>query len=978
MNIVKKIAVILMCIFVTIAPISSINAKAATITDVKQSNPKYGAIKWAIDNDLMHPYKGKFQPSAPVTELQLMKMIAKLDKNYSHSFTSDRIYDYYSGLNIPLYGDSMRAKRNANVARGLFARIYASLNGMDLSEAQAIQYLYMKEITKGTTGKKTYNDFTPRKNITRGDLAVFLYRIAKKGYLNFEGLTSTATGKDNSKITLPIDFLSRGATVQLKAPSGSNKNDSSNYPNVKNEVQNISVSTEELIANGKDSSLITIELKDSYGREIEQDTSLQFKVTSQLGAKFSATKKSSYSDIVETDGGELSVYVTAPSLVESRNDTIKFELINNTDPKFSSYKYKNIEVGLHYVAKPELQISYEVYDPDQQEWIENPDNQGVKMSPLPLLDQGTIRLTDLSAWNKTFSAYLVNPTPTSTKVEDNAVSYEFANLTVANQKISNWLFEQIMYKQLRNYIGAEIEFPTKDSFLNETAIETSFENTTVMEYSNVNGQPNYNYLPPELTDYVYLKYSFNSSSLSAAFYYLIGFIPNNQNQLSMVHYDSVKAIKAIYDSLSGAEKEFLAKNYSKEVAKLNSSNTFVDTLKANEKIAAQPNGMEKYTKIIVSLVAPGGRVITDYKGTVNITYNGISRDVPFTTNTANYTKGTGHAGAAVLYTDSVIEGKSDVTVNLSPSSLDPRYTAIFGELFGKEITETIFVNPKFSENKCTRDIEVAYVVDQSGSMKKNDPNNYASLKTKQLIHQLDAVHNIAVRFNSNAYLEAEGTTEEVLAKTNLFDANNIKGGTNIAKGLNLALDHFIASDSTSKSIILVSDGKTTNKQIDQVIQRASGKVKIYAVAVGEQKNTDLTVLKELADKTGGQFYHISEIEKMHGAYQAIIDAILCQTVVPDNSCLAGDSIYTDANVEISRSNVIMTAILDCGKVEKVRVRFNSKEGEYHFDLVYRGQNVFRAVHNIDRFQNFYLYKEVEFIAYDEDGNILGTKNFKME
>lgn len=209
----------------------------------------------------------------------------------------------------------------------------------------------------------------------------------------------------------------------------------------------------------------------------------------------------------------------------------------------------------------------------------------------------------------------------------------------------------------------------------------------------------------------------------------------------------------------------------------------------------------------------------------------------------------------------------------------------------------------------------------------------------------------------------------MLSKTNLFHESNIRDGTNIASGINLALSKFTPSTSNSKSIILVSDGKTTKNQIKQVIEAANKhkqKVKVFAIAVGKQKDTDMAVLKELANSTGGQFYHIDEMQKIHEAYQVIIDAILCETVIPDNSCLAANSLFTDVEVEIRRTNVIMIAILNigCSDVEKVSVRYNTVNGEYEYDLVSRGQNVYRTVKPIDRFEDFVLDKEVEFRAYD--------------
>lgn len=966
MTMIKKVITVLLCCVLTMTAITPISTEAAAISDVKSSNSKYSAIKWAVDNGIMQTFSNrKFQMYTLVTELQLLTMIAKLDSNYSYSYKNDMIYNYYSDLNLPVNGGTDAKKRNGNVTRGQFARIYAALNGYDLSEPQAVQYLYMNEITKGTNGKKTYADYNPNKKIARGELAVFLYRIAKNGGISSEGLTGTANGKDNNKISLPLNFISNGKTVNLEGTSSSNKNDISGYPNATNPVQNISVSTEELTANGEDAALIKIELKDSYGDPIAQDTSLQFRVESKLKkAMLSASPNSREgsvdSIIVESDGGELTAYVTAPALTKSAKDIITFELINNDNPKFSSYKDKEITVNLRYVPKPELRIQYKVYDPDQPDWTNQNAGSGNQQSQAPEFDEGDI---DITSRNKEQENYTFTATHVGSQVKDDSVDYRYAKLLFENQEISPWLFEEIL-KRKDGEIGLE-NYPLK------------------VKYSREDGVPQYEIYTSSLNDYPN-----NTLSLSAesdVILYLLGYIPDELDDVTLVHYDSIKKISAIFNKISTYEQNQLYRSeYSDKVSQIRGYESTVDRLKANEELAQRPEGMEKYTKVIVSLVAPGGQIITDYKGNVRITFNGLTRDVSFTTDTTDYVNNTGHQGAAVAYFDMIKYGKAEVTAEVL--SLDERYKNSFKDLIGVEKSEMIFTNPRFEDNKCERDVEVAYVVDQSGSMKKIDPENYVAHKTKQLIEQIDATHNIAIRFNTKANIDAIGDAPTV-SSSDIFKKDTIKGGTNIANGLSLALSNFtndkLADDdeAASKSIILVSDGKTTKSQISAAIEKAKNlNVKIFTVAVGKQSETDLTVLKQLSTETGGQFFHITEIEMLHNVYQTALDAILCEDFVTDASCLNTNLIFTDAQMEIRRTNVIMTAFINtsCDNVGKVRVRFNSVHGEYYFDLIHRGENIFRAVQEIAKFEKFNLYDEIDFLAYDKDGNLIGTKTIRIQ
>lgn len=949
MNKIKKIALVLVCLVVAFAWITPVNTEAATINDVKPSNSKYTAVKWAVDNGIMQTYKGgKFQTYTLVTESQFLSMIAKLDTNYSYSYSADMLYNYYNELNIPLNGYTNKTKRNANVSRGQFARIYAALNGLDLSEPQAVQYLYINGITTGTTGKKTYQDYQPNKNITRGDIAVFFYRIAKQGGLASEGLTSAATGVDNSQITLPTNFMSNG-TVELENGNDDNHNDWSNYPNVNKEVQNITVSNEEIVANGVDSTLIKINLKDSYGNEISQDTSLQFRVKSKAGAKISSTSTSNSGDSIYaySDGGELSVYVTAPKLTKSIKDVITFELVNNNDAKFSSFKNKEIEVTVRYVPKAELRISYETYNPLNPNTNGGNVDSGVKPISIPTnMKAGEIKLIEIDPDNKTFEGE-------QSSKRNSAIEYEYANLEVGNQKISPWLFEQIV---AQNYMP-------------------------IIYYSlDDDGRPVFNFH----TNQVFKTNNYDitiNSQLSEIVLNLSDLLPVEEDDVSMVHYDSVKAISAIYSKLSTFEQSYLTKNFPDQITKIEDYEAVVDELKESQQLANRPDGMEQYTKVMISLVAPGGKIITDYKGKVRITYNGVSRDFEFNSNTKNYVTNTGHAGAAVAYFDQIFEGESVVTAELLPlNNPENPYEKILKELINKDVTQTIFVNKSFNENSCSREVEVGYVIDQSGSMKKNDPTNHVSVKTKQLIESIDAAHNIAVRFNNKGTIEKIGDAQTV-SSADIFKSSTINGGTNIASGLDLALANFTTNSATSKTIILVSDGITTKNQISKVIEKAKkANVKVYTVAVGKQGDTDFTSLQEISTETGGQFFHISKIEQLHEVYENISDAILCGEVASDNSCVSPESMFYDANIEIRRTNVTMTATINtnCDNVDKVIVQFNSVYGNYQFDLLDRGQNVYRATHDISKFQNFNLYEDVEFLAYDEDGNLIGSKTVEIQ
>lgn len=977
----KKIMAIVLSsllLFSSVLPVSTTEAASNTITDIPTNNAKYKSAKWAIDNELLELYTGgKFQTFTLVTEWQMLTMIAKLDKNYNFSYDKDMLYAYYADLNIPLYGITSAAKRNANISRGHFARLYAAMNGLDLSEVQAVQYLYANEITTGTTGKRTYEDYAPNKNITRGDMATFMYRSAQKGGIALEGLTSEATGKDNNKITLPSNFIdSTSGSVELQPTPGKNTNDKENRPSIYKAVQNISVSTEELNANGVDSSLITINLKDSYGNDIPYDKSLEFKVTSEAGAIFSDTGVAGDSvKTVFTDGPELNVFVTAPALTKSIKDTIRFEMVNTDDKNYYTYKNQVIEVPIRYVPEAELRISYEVFDPNAPDWAGGGNvTPGIK--PLPALPAnltpGNITITDFDEDTKTFDGfkYETYTSPETGQLvtgdrEENDIQYENAELKLEGQVISTWLFEQMLYYM----IDGELE--------NETsAIDGSGGVGSVnVNYSiNSEGRPVYNLLgiiPDSLTSQF-------ESNIHAAVVFLINMLPKSDD-ITLTHEESIMAIKAIYDKLGQNDKNMLQQENGSSIGNLEGALSKVNVLLAGQELANRPEGMERYTKVIVNIVAPGGRVITDYMGQVEVTFNGVTRVVSFDTNTRDYTKGTGYLGSAVVFYDDILYGDSKVTAKLV-DSIDPRYKDILKEILYKPITDTIFTNPKFEQNVCTNAAEIAFLVDHSGSTRKTDPTNYVALKTKEMIRQMGAEKTAVYRFNPKATLEAQGTAEAVASTTSLLDYKRPAGGTNVMTSLETVLNNLSDDKFTAKAIVLVTDGKTSKNKMNQVLQKAKDKgVKIYTVAIGNYKDTDEALLRQISTDTGGQFFNITDVHNLHGVYQSIINSILCGKAVADNSCLTGDALFNESTVTTTRQNVVLTGRIatHCDNVYAVSVIFASTGGNVTYDLQHRGGQLYRLTKYVSEFLPFSLYNEVEFQAFDKAGTLIASKTIEI-
>lgn len=965
MTYAKKAFLSMLCfvlILMTSAP--AVTQAATKINDVPTNNSKFKAISWAVDNDLLSLNSANnFLPNEQLTEQELVVMFAKLDRNYPLTYNDSVAYNFYSDFYLPFNGTYTTANRTKAVTRGQFARIYAAFKGLDLDEPQAVQYLYTNDISTGSTGQKTFANFNPSTKLTRGDSAEFLYRSVQNSSFAVLGLKRTAAGRDNDKITLPSGFMGSSNT-EFEEPKD-NKNDFTGPEYVNNALQSIDVEKTDLIANGQDSTLITVSLKACNGDPLPDDKSYTFRVTSLHGAKIVDTSGEAVRN-VQSDGSTVSAIVIAPKLTKSVHDTISFELINNTDPNMKCLVGEKLNAHVRYSPQPEMRIDYQVYDPA------NTDDENGNVTPpyvpyekLPeFFTENIVNVHWIDREKKLFSiGQQTNVTNALGKVENKylqyggsdtkypALGYENAILQFENYNISVWLFEEIVEKRLKDSVNDTIE---------------------IMYMISDDGRPIYRI---QGIDDAIASQVENINPVGAIIQ-LMGYLPD-EKKLTLEHYDSVMKIYAIFTSLSNYDRTVLLKYQGgKLLGQVEAYKKRVEALKESAEAASRPSGKNRYTKVMVTLVRPGGEIITDYQGTVKIKFDGVEKTASFVTNTSDYLNNTGSPGTAVAYFDSVIYGKSKAEATLV-NKIDPRYATILKDLKDKTITKEIFTNPYFSKNSCSLATEVAYVVDYSASMKASDQTNYRGKKMMEVIDQIKAKNNIVIETNTKATILGEGSTDNVLKK-DLYKASKEKGATDIFAGIDLALSKFSNDSKTSKAIIVVSDGKTSKSKMTKVLNDAKNKgVKVYTVSMGKKSQVNDAILMQLAAETGGTYYHAIDNLQLHQVFQKIIDSILCKT--SSSSCVNPENVFEEATVTLRKGNITMNARIDgnCSNVAKVNVRFPSLSGDVQFELNKRSDSVYMLTKTVQTMQDFKANNDIEFVAYDKDGKIIAIKTVSI-
>ena len=136
---------------------------------------------------------------------------------------------------------------------------------------------------------------------------------------------------------------------------------------------------------------------------------------------------------------------------------------------------------------------------------------------------------------------------------------------------------------------------------------------------------------------------------------------------------------------------------------------------------------------------------------------------------------------------------------------------------------------------------------------KMDLTKEAARATAETLPPVDLIAVIV--FDSQATpvvrLQRASNRQRILADISRITAS---GGTNILAGLREAVDELLPARARKKHIILLSDGQSPYDEIPDLVDAASAaRITVSAVGVGD--GADQTLLKMIANRGGGRFYH---------------------------------------------------------------------------------------------------------------------------
>jgi pSer/pThr/pTyr-binding forkhead associated (FHA) protein/Mg-chelatase subunit ChlD len=218
-------------------------------------------------------------------------------------------------------------------------------------------------------------------------------------------------------------------------------------------------------------------------------------------------------------------------------------------------------------------------------------------------------------------------------------------------------------------------------------------------------------------------------------------------------------------------------------------------------------------------------------------------------------------------------------------------TDLIEDALAEEVTEDEFLSEDVTDNEETLLIkDVVLVLDNSGSMKKNDPDFLVNKAVKEFISQQDENTRVGiVIFDQGVRLpvpltDASIANREVLL--NSIENINYKGlFTDSPAGIERAIYELKNNgrSEAQKSIIFMTDGIVDTGAPDRDLEKskwlredlapdaADNDIKIFGIAFTEA--ADFQLIQSISQKTDGEYYRALTVDDLHNVFEQIDEII---------------------------------------------------------------------------------------------------------
>ena len=180
-------------------------------------------------------------------------------------------------------------------------------------------------------------------------------------------------------------------------------------------------------------------------------------------------------------------------------------------------------------------------------------------------------------------------------------------------------------------------------------------------------------------------------------------------------------------------------------------------------------------------------------------------------------------------------------------------------------------------------IDVAVIIDSSGSMFDNDPANMRKAAAKVFIGAMVSGDMLTVvDFDSGARVPfpLQALMNDRSAPLAAVDTIDSSGGTNIGLGLQTGYDQLVTSPNTNpKAAIMLTDGD--GNYINQAQLYKDKGWPVFTIGLGNGVKEAL--LRQIASETGGQYFHLTNPNQLTQIYFAIQAAVTGSDIVVETA-----------------------------------------------------------------------------------------------
>ncbi len=234
-----------------------------------------------------------------------------------------------------------------------------------------------------------------------------------------------------------------------------------------------------------------------------------------------------------------------------------------------------------------------------------------------------------------------------------------------------------------------------------------------------------------------------------------------------------------------------------------------------------------------------------------------------------------------------------------------------------------------------RYLDIVFVMDTSGSLRRSDPNDYRAQGAIGLVRNLSPKSDIkigVISFDRRSEV-AQAMTSDREAVIEALRLLPRKGSTNIAGGITAALAELERNGrpGSSRVIMLFTDGMSSkNKAYDAAVEATKKGIVIQSLMLGADQGGS-KIMDTIAWATGGTFLPVSDPSKLPEAFLSLrttgVDSVLLSVngSEPVAARLAGGTFAGNLPVDIGENRIVAFATSLDGDTQESEIVVNVRD-----------------------------------------------------